>query len=137
MVKTIDILTKIAKLNPNRITRLNMKKTLAVINEMVKQGIIKNYAIGGAIGAMFYTESFNTKDLDVFVHPQILASGLVHIGDIHNYLKKKGYSMWQQYFMIEGVPVDFVAVYDKLTDTNLSIKVTHSNCGFALKNAIK
>jgi hypothetical protein len=100
-----------------------MKKTLAVINEMVKQGVIKKYAVGGAIGAMFYTESFNTKDLDIFIYPQILSSGLVHLDHIYKYLKSKGYSMWRQYFMIEGVPVDFIPVSDKLIEEALENSV--------------
>lgn len=101
-----------------------MKKALEIINEMAEKGIIDDYAIGGAIGAMFYTESFNTKDLDVFVCPQILSSGLIHLNHIYAYLKKKGYSMWQQYFIVEGVPVDFIAVYDELTRDALKKSVT-------------
>ena len=44
-----------------------MKETFAVINEMVADGAIENYAVAGAIGAMFYVEPFSTEDLDVFV----------------------------------------------------------------------
>ncbi len=44
-----------------------MERTLAVINQMVADGVIENYAVAGAIGAMFYVEPFSTKDLDVFV----------------------------------------------------------------------
>ena len=43
-----------------------MKEALRVINEMRDAGIIGNYAIGGAIGAIFYLEPIETHDLDVF-----------------------------------------------------------------------
>ena len=93
-----------------------MKKTLQVINDMVRDGIINDYAIGGSIGAMFYTEAINTKDLDIFVYPQVLTSGLVHLNHIYQYLGKKGYKMKGQFFIIDGVPVDFVIAGDELVD---------------------
>ena len=34
---------------------------------MVADAAIENYALAGAIGAMFYVEPFSTKDIDVFV----------------------------------------------------------------------
>ena len=39
-----------------------MKKTLQVLNEMKDAGIISHYAIGGAVGAFFYTEAILTYD---------------------------------------------------------------------------
>ncbi len=47
-----------------------MKETFAVLNGMVADGVIENYAVAGAIGAMFYVEAFSTKDLEVFVPTQ-------------------------------------------------------------------
>ena len=44
-----------------------MKRTIEVLNELEKEGVISRYAIGGAMGAIFYTEPFLTFDLDVFV----------------------------------------------------------------------
>ena len=44
-----------------------MKETFAVLNQMVADGAIENYAVAGAIGAMFYVEPFSTQDIDVFV----------------------------------------------------------------------
>jgi hypothetical protein len=33
-----------------------MEKTLRVLNRMVKDGVIEQYAIGGAVAAIFYVE---------------------------------------------------------------------------------
>lgn len=44
-----------------------MKATLNIINQMRADGIIGQYAIGGAIGATFYLEPTATFDIDVFV----------------------------------------------------------------------
>src|SRR4051812_6401852 len=44
-----------------------MKETLEVINRMQADGVIDQYAIGGAVGATFYLEPIATVDLDIFV----------------------------------------------------------------------
>jgi hypothetical protein len=93
-----------------------MKKVIRILNELVEKKIITDYAIGGAVGVIFYTEPFNTKDLDVFVIPQTAESGLVHLEPIYEYLKKLGYQMKEQWFIIEGVAVDFIPIYNQLTE---------------------
>ena len=45
----------------------SVKKTFEVLNEMVRDGVIENYAIAGAIGAVFYVEPFATHDIDVLI----------------------------------------------------------------------
>ena len=44
-----------------------MKATLEVINQMQVDGVIDNYAIGGAVGATFYLEPVSTLGIDIFV----------------------------------------------------------------------
>jgi hypothetical protein len=74
---------------------------------------LKNYAVAGAIGAMFYVEPFSTKDLDVFVltpDDQLVLEipGL-------NYLKARGYNEWRnEGIVIEGWPVQFMPVTNAL-----------------------
>jgi hypothetical protein len=46
-----------------------MEKTLQVIEEMTRLGIIKAYAIGGGIAATYYIEPVLTYDLDIFFLP--------------------------------------------------------------------
>ena len=54
-----------------------MKRTLQVLNELERDGVFTRYAIGGAMGATFYTEPLLTFDLDVFVVRSIVCSGAV------------------------------------------------------------
>lgn len=42
-----------------------MEATLRVLNELERNGVISRYAIGGAVGAIFYMEPFLTYDLDI------------------------------------------------------------------------
>ena len=46
---------------------MNIKDTIAGINQMQADGVIERYAIGGAVGATFYLEPAATVDVDVFV----------------------------------------------------------------------
>jgi len=88
-----------------------MKKTLEVINELKQRGLIKDYAIGGAVAALKWTEPFFTRDLDLFIIPEKVVGKeeLVFFSPIYEYLKKKGYDTWTgQWLTIEGVPVEFI-----------------------------
>jgi hypothetical protein len=56
---------------------VNIKNTIAAINQMQADGVIQRYAIGGAVGATFYLEPVATLDVDVFVTFQPDAGGLL------------------------------------------------------------
>ena len=45
---------------------MNIKETIATINQMQADGVIERYAIGGAVGATFYLEPSATLDVDIF-----------------------------------------------------------------------
>jgi len=93
-----------------------MEKTLKVLNELEKEGIIETYAIGGAIAAIFYMEPVVTYDLDVFVRFPAAKAGLVTLSPIYEYLRSKGYKVQQEHIMIQGVPVQFIPVYNALVE---------------------
>ena len=53
-----------------------MEKTLQLVNTLEHDGIVRRYAIGGAMAATFYAEPALTFDLDIFVLlPQAQAAG--------------------------------------------------------------
>lgn len=88
-----------------------MKKTLEVINGLKKDGIVEDYAIGGAVAALKWVEPFFTRDLDILVIPFRSArkGGVISFLPIYEALKAKGYHQWTgQWLMIEGVPVEFL-----------------------------
>ena len=92
-----------------------MKETFKVISAMVEDGVMESYAVGGAIGAMFYVEAFATQDIDIFVlMPEAANSLLVSLDPYAAYLAQKGYAMKGEGFEIEGWLVQFVPVYNEL-----------------------
>jgi len=74
---------------------------------MVADGAIENYAVAGAIGAIFYVEPFSTEDLDVFVvTPE---DRLIIELPGWDYLKAHGYTrIEKEGIVVEGWPVQFV-----------------------------
>ncbi|MGQ9535429.1 MAG: hypothetical protein ACUVTF_09425 [bacterium] len=78
------------------------------MNELKENGLIKDYAIGGAIEALRWTEPFFTQDLDVFVilEKEVNEERLIVLSPIYEYLKSKGYVWKKHWVIIEGVPVD-------------------------------
>jgi hypothetical protein len=86
---------------------LQSKKTFRVLNQMVADGVIDNYAVAGAIGAIFYVEPFSTKDLDVLVttpEDQII----IQLPG-WEYLKARGYTKVEnEGLVVEGWPVQFL-----------------------------
>ena len=91
-----------------------MEKAIKIINEMQALGIIKKYAVGGAVAAIFYIEPLLTYDLDIFFVPAEESESLLALSPVYDYLKGKGYKPEQEHIIIEGVPVQFLPIYNDL-----------------------
>ena len=91
-----------------------MKRTLDVLNQLLQEKIIESYAIGGAMAAAFYVEPFLTFDLDVFVLLPQQTPQLASLTPLYNALRAKGYVEDAECILIEGVPVQFLPVYNEL-----------------------
>ncbi len=85
-----------------------MKEALRALNELKEKGLIRDYAIGGAIAALRWTEPFFTQDLDVFIVPSGESSGekLIVLSPIYEYLARQGCQWQGHWLVIGGIPVD-------------------------------
>src|SRR5438045_474043 len=93
-----------------------MEKTLKVLNELGKAGLLTKYAIGGAVALLFHAEPVLTYDMDVFCFLPAGAGKLITLSPIYSYLRKKGYREKQEHVLIEGIPVQFIPAYNKLVE---------------------
>ena len=94
-----------------------MKKIFHLLNAMVRDGALSNYAIGGAIAAVFYVEPFSTQDIDVFVTMKTEQSGLVTTIPGLDYLKEQGYTQLRgEAIVVEDWPVQFIPVSNPLEE---------------------
>ena len=74
---------------------------------MVKAGVIEQYAIGGAVAAIFYIEPINTNDLDIFFRFKEPSARLDILAPLYEYLSDLGYKGQGDSIDIEGWPVQF------------------------------
>ncbi len=93
-----------------------MEKTLRVLNRMVKDGVIEQYAIGGAVAAVFYIEPINTNDLDIFFHVKDAGGKLDILAPLYHYLSGLGYKAEREAVDIEGWPVQFLPIFNPLLE---------------------
>jgi hypothetical protein len=93
-----------------------MRETLKIINRMVRSGVIDEYAIGGAVAAIYYLEPLDTADLDVFVQVNASGEDLAILAPIYEYLTVRGYEAKGEFIYIEGLPVQFLPVFNPLTE---------------------
>lgn len=91
-----------------------MKETLELINQMQADGVIGDYAIGGAVGAMLYLEPAATLDVDVFVALPTTKGGLLSLAPIYAYLEARGCVVREEHIVIGGWPVQFISPRDDL-----------------------
>ncbi|MBI4346285.1 MAG: hypothetical protein HY553_05495 [Elusimicrobia bacterium] len=93
-----------------------MERTLAVLNELVRDRVIEKYAIGGAMAAVFYAEPVPTYDLDVFVLLAPPQGPIVSLRPIYEYLRQKGFKESKEHVLVEGIPVQFIPAYNALVE---------------------
>ncbi len=90
-----------------------MKKALQIINKLKSEGLIQDYAIGGGVGTMYYTEPITTYDLDIFITIREKGQGIILLTPIFEYLKEKGYKWSGEHIILDDYPVQFI-VADEL-----------------------
>jgi hypothetical protein len=98
-----------------------MRKTFEVVEQMKRSGVIQEYAIAGAVGAIFYVEPLNTEDVDILVNLNPSDGLLLSLEPIFSYLRENGYAeLTNEGTEIAGWPVRFLPVSDSLTSPALA-----------------
>jgi hypothetical protein len=97
-----------------------MKTAIHALNTLEREGVLKRYAIGGAMGALFYVEPFTTFDLDVFVIvPQPEGAVLYTLDPLYRRLEAMGFHAEKECVIIDQVPVQFLPAYNPLLEEAL------------------
>jgi hypothetical protein len=81
---------------------------LRAANELVSAGLIKDYALGGALAAIYYTEPITTYDAGIIfiASDKTLSAG---IPAIYSHLSSKGWRVEREHLLIKDFPVQFIA----------------------------
>lgn len=112
-----------------------MKHALEVLNQLVSDGVIRDYAIGGAMGATFYLEPISTMDLDVFVLFED-ETDLAPLQPIYRALSAMGFhpdEHERECVNIGGTPVQFLPAWNPLLVEAMENAMTISYEGVSTK----
>jgi hypothetical protein len=87
---------------------LPLADVLRAANELVAAGLIEDWALGGALAAIYYVEPFTTYDADIFFIPKDkgLTAG---IPAIYEHLQSRGWRVEREHLLIKEFPVQFLA----------------------------
>src|SRR5205809_2444952 len=96
---------------PDEPSAIPLADVLRAANELVSAGIIKDYALGGALAAIYYTEPFTTYDADIIfiASDKTLSAG---IPAIYLHLQSKGWRIEREHLLVQDFPVQFLAASD-------------------------
>ncbi len=88
-----------------------MQAVCDILEQLLQEGTIKRYAVGGATAAGFHGEPLATRDIDVFVFidpaPDQL---LVTLSPVFSRLKELGFDEFEEEgILIHGFPIQFLS----------------------------
>jgi len=91
-----------------------MHKVARLLNDMVNAGIIKDYAVFGAVAQMRYTETILTLDADILVAlPD--PDALDMLNPIYAFCQERGYQPEGEAIRVGDWPVQFIPAFSELT----------------------
>ena len=95
---------------PEEHSAIPLADVLRAANELVAAGMIKDYALGGALAAIHYVEPFATYDADIFFIPtaQDLSGGIPQICDA---LRAQGWRVEGDHLLLGNFPVQFLTAH--------------------------
>lgn len=88
-----------------------MQAVCDTLEQLASEGVLKQYAIGGATAAGFHGEPLATRDVDVFVFVDPLPGLLlVSLEPVFNRLTELGFNEFEEEaLLIHGFPVQFLS----------------------------
>jgi hypothetical protein len=103
-----------------------------LLNGMRDDGIIRNYAVFGAIAQMRYTEPVATLDADILV---VLpdTTGLDALSSIYRYCEARGYHPAGEAIVVDRWPVQFIPAFSALTEQAVAEAETDAIDGVPLR----
>ena len=87
---------------------LPLADVLRAANGLLTAGLVEDWALGGALAAIYYVEPFFTYDADIFFIPKDrgLTAG---IPAIYAHLQAQGWEIQHEHLLLRGFPVQFLA----------------------------
>ena len=91
-------------------TAIPLADVMRAANELIAARRIEDWALGGALAAIYHVEPFTTYDADIFFIPadKGLTAG---IPAIYEHLQARGWQAEGEHLKVRGFPVQFLAAH--------------------------
>ena len=83
---------------------------------MKADGVVRDYAIAGALALLFWSEPIPTYDLDVLVFLPESSGPIVSLAPIYEWAGHRGYRSEKEHIIVGELPVQFVPAHSELAD---------------------
>lgn len=78
------------------------------MEDLIERGLVRDYAIFGAVAQTFWDEAIPTFDLDVLVLLDNSRGLLIDLGPLYGWANEIGYGTQGEHIVIGDIPVQFV-----------------------------
>jgi hypothetical protein len=86
-----------------------LAEVFAILARAVGEGLVRDYALVGAVASIFYAETIRTYDLDVAVALPASNRLLVSLEPLYAWLGAQGFVPDREHVVIHGIPVQFLS----------------------------
>lgn len=111
----------------------DFRGALAAIEQIKADGVIVDYALGGAMALVFWTEPVPTFDIDIFVVMPSTSTLLVSLAPIYRWSETKGFPVQDEHIVFGGIPVQFIPAHNALADEAIAGAVVFEYEGVAVR----
>jgi hypothetical protein len=95
---------------------MSFRDALIAVGQLRDAGIISDYAVGGAMAFVFWTEPVSTFDLDVFAILPATGGPLVSLAPVYEWASRRGYPVEKEHVIMGGVPVQIIPAHNDLAE---------------------
>jgi hypothetical protein len=94
----------------------SLRAVFQILNDIKDDGVVEDYAVGGAMAVLFYAEPTRTYDVDVFVLLPESGQQVVLLTPVYSWLEERGFKSKAEHVLVHGVPVQILPAYNDLVE---------------------
>ena len=112
---------------------MSFQDAIIAINGLPKAGIVSDYAVGGAMALIFWSEPVPTYDLDVFVLLPAAGGPIISLAPLYEWAGRHGFPVRQEHIVISDVPVQIIPAHSDLAEEAVREAVSVEYEGIAVR----
>jgi hypothetical protein len=112
---------------------MSFRDAIIAIKGLAEVGIVSDYAVGGAMALIFWSEPVPTYDLDVFVLLPAEGGPITSLAPLYEWAGRQGYPVRQEHIVIGDVPVQVIPAHSDLAEEAVREAVSLEYEGIAVR----